>query len=411
MTTGAGQHETMGRDAFEFPIGDELRGERATLGRSLLDVQRDLRIKAAYIAAIENADVSVFPNPSFISGYVRSYARYLGRDPDEVLARFRAQSGFAADPPGFERGLATKESGRKSVAGNAAKASGVFRPNFPMAEPVRGGFAGLPSVPLPAIGSLLVLFGLIGVLGYGGWTVLQNIQRVQFAPVEELPVAMVEIGPPATPDTVAASESEFAELAQPVAAMALADLYRQQELEVPILVPRDGPIAAINPDVAGVPVASARGDRGSAGADPFGPPAAASELTATPASVSDAHGPQLAAAITTQTVTIIAERAAWIRVYLSDKTVIFERILETGETYSPPPDAAGPMVWAGNSGSVYVRVGDVLRGPIGSGTRSVRDVPLTAEAVVERFPVVEQVPDVIAQALDADIAAAAIAMQ
>ena len=28
---------------------------------------------------------------------------------------------------------------------------------------------------------------------------------------------------------------------------------------------------------------------------------------------------------------MVAERAAWIRVYLADKTVVFERILETGE--------------------------------------------------------------------------------
>jgi cytoskeletal protein RodZ len=37
-----------------------------------------LRIKADYVAAIENADPSVFPNPSFVPGYVRAYARYLG---------------------------------------------------------------------------------------------------------------------------------------------------------------------------------------------------------------------------------------------------------------------------------------------------------------------------------------------
>ena len=37
-----------------------------------------------------------------------------------------------------------------------------------------------------------------------------------------------------------------------MAATALADLYRQQELEVPILVPRDGPIAALDPDKTGL---------------------------------------------------------------------------------------------------------------------------------------------------------------
>ena len=48
--------EVRGFDAFELRLGDLMRGERATLGKSLLDVQRELRIKASYIAAIENAD-------------------------------------------------------------------------------------------------------------------------------------------------------------------------------------------------------------------------------------------------------------------------------------------------------------------------------------------------------------------
>jgi hypothetical protein len=50
----------MGFDDFDVRLGDLMRGERATLGKSLLDVQRDLKIKASYIAAIENADVSAF---------------------------------------------------------------------------------------------------------------------------------------------------------------------------------------------------------------------------------------------------------------------------------------------------------------------------------------------------------------
>ena len=61
-----------GSGPYEYSLGDELRGERATLGKTLLDIQRDLRIKAAYIAAIEDAKPDVFPNPSFIAGYVLS---------------------------------------------------------------------------------------------------------------------------------------------------------------------------------------------------------------------------------------------------------------------------------------------------------------------------------------------------
>ena len=39
-----------------------------------------MKIKATYIAAIENADISAFETPGFVAGYVRSYAAALGLD-------------------------------------------------------------------------------------------------------------------------------------------------------------------------------------------------------------------------------------------------------------------------------------------------------------------------------------------
>ncbi len=95
-----------GFDDFELRLGDVMRGERATLGKSLLDVQRELKIKAAYIAAIENADPTAFDTPGFIAGYVRSYARYLNMDPDWAFDTFCTESGFSqptACPPTHPR--------------------------------------------------------------------------------------------------------------------------------------------------------------------------------------------------------------------------------------------------------------------------------------------------------------------
>ena len=83
-----------GFDDFDLRLGDLMRGERATMGKSLLDVQRDLKIKATYIAAIENADVSAFETQGFIAGYVRSYARYLGMDSDWAFAKFCQEANF-----------------------------------------------------------------------------------------------------------------------------------------------------------------------------------------------------------------------------------------------------------------------------------------------------------------------------
>jgi cytoskeletal protein RodZ len=83
-----------GYDMFDVPLGDLMRGERATLGKSLLDVERELRIRATYIAAIENGDIDAFQSAGFIAGYVRSYARYLGMDTERTFQRFCEETGF-----------------------------------------------------------------------------------------------------------------------------------------------------------------------------------------------------------------------------------------------------------------------------------------------------------------------------
>ena len=66
--TPVDEQEQHGFDSFELRLGDLMRGERATLGKSLLDVERELRIKASYVAAIENADPESFDTPGFIPG-------------------------------------------------------------------------------------------------------------------------------------------------------------------------------------------------------------------------------------------------------------------------------------------------------------------------------------------------------
>ena len=95
MADGDFRFEVNGFDSYDIRLGEELRGERATLGKSLLNVQKDLRIKAAYISAIENCDLNAFPNKGFIAGYVRSYARYLNLNPETIFERFCLESGYS----------------------------------------------------------------------------------------------------------------------------------------------------------------------------------------------------------------------------------------------------------------------------------------------------------------------------
>jgi hypothetical protein len=231
---------------------------------------------------------------------------------------------------------------------------------------------------------------------------------VQFAPVDDLPLALSEVEPLEVPAIADVNEVVLTELAKPVASTALAEIYRQQEAEVPILQPRDGPIAALDPDRltplsarrAEVTVAAAPVTAGPNAYDP------AIVLAAVEAGITGEATAEPAVAVTGDPagdlpLVVVAERAAWVRVYLDSGTIIFEQILEKGETYTPPAGVGAPKIWAGNSGSVYVRVGDKLHGPLGSGTRAVRDVVLSAQAIGERFAEVDVVPEVISQAIGA----------
>src|SRR6056297_3993513 len=131
-----------GFDAFDLRLGDLMRGERATLGKSLLDVERELKIKANFVAAIENTDPSVFDTPGFIPGYVRSYARYLGMDPDTAFRTFCAESGFS-----IAHGMSAEASSIRKPANAPARRMGrktqaedpLISPNTPFL-PANEGF-------------------------------------------------------------------------------------------------------------------------------------------------------------------------------------------------------------------------------------------------------------------------------
>ena len=233
-------------------------------------------------------------------------------------------------------------------------------------------------------------------------------------PVDDLPIALAEMEVLAAPELPGGAKA-LGELAAPVSATSLAELYRQQDVEVPILTPRDGPIAALDPDRFG-PVTAMRTTPArlapAAGTDEalsvilaaveasLGSEAAETVMEEVPLAEMAGEAPASASVAGPEApLVVIAERAAWVRVYLASGTIIFEQILERGETWSPPEGTSDPMIWAGNSGSVYVRVGDELRGPLGSGTRAVRDVVLTPAAITERYAQVEDVPEVVSQAI------------
>ncbi|RMA42191.1 DUF4115 domain-containing protein [Rhodophyticola porphyridii] len=362
--------------ALDVPLGDLMRGERATLGKSLLDVERELKIKAAYIAAIENADLSVFSSQGFIAGYVRSYARYLGLDPEWTFERFCRESGFSG-----VHGFSARQAGlaKRSLA----EAPGRVDPND-VIRAARVSFAPeresvFSKVEPGAMGSALVLIALVVGIGYGAWAVLNDIQRLQFAPVEQAPDTLATLAPlgGAVDGNFGADLPDDVATAVP-AADALDRLYRPQALDVPVMTPRDQPLATLDPDEVGALAPAVHRLTG----DPL--PLADTPPTGSQVQVTERTGDE---------VMLFAVRPSWVRVTSASGTVIYEGTLNAGDSYVLPASEVPPTLRAGNSGSLYFAVNGVTMGPAGPGTSVARDVVLSADAISEAYVMADATTD------------------
>ncbi|AUR04034.1 helix-turn-helix domain-containing protein [Phaeobacter inhibens] len=350
-------------DDYELRLGDIMRGERATMGKSLLDVQRELRIKASYIAAIENSDPTVFDTPGFIAGYVRSYARYLNMNPDTTFDSFCQESGFQV-----AHGMSAEASVRKSAGAPIATGMGGLRsdaftsPNTPFVPAAGGVFS---QIELRAVGSLAVLVALIGGIGYGGWAVLKEVQQVQMAPVEQTPIVLADLDPLAGASRDAEVQNEDPALE------ALDRLYRPQALDVPVLVPRDGPIATLDPR----------------GFGNFAMPELPSVVLADASLSAEAPLPAMPQVVeeTAPALQMVAVRPSWVQVTAVDGSVIFETIMEPGQHFEIPATEEAPLLRTGESGAIYFAVNGAHYGPVGDRGQVTKNVVLSSDALTERF--------------------------
>lgn len=375
-----------GFDDYDLQLGDMMRGERATLGKSLLDVQRELKIKASYISAIENADPSIFETPGFIAGYVRSYARYLGMDPERAFDAFCTESGFST-----AHGMSVEASTiKKSRAAEIISASQVGRDPFaqPSTPFVPTNEAFFSRVEPGAIGSTLVLVMLLGAIGFGGWTVLNEVQQVRLAPVDETPVVLTDLDPVTRATSLAGNASETG-AARMVGALSTSEqegldrLYRPKALDTPVLVARDAPISMINPRSMGA-FASAQTNTPDVQAQPV--LLADGTVQLAPSAAPIGAVPQVVGQIPGQ-VQLVAVRPAWVRVRAADGSSVFEGILNAGDTYPIPVTEDPATLRVGESGAIYFAVNGQHFGPVGPRGQVTSNVALSAEAVSQNYAV------------------------
>lgn len=374
--------ELRGFDSYEVTLGDEMRGRRASMGKSLGAAAHDMRLKPRVIAAVENCDLDGFPSRSTITGYVRSYARYLKMDPEDCFKRFCAESGF--------KPVTANTFGTESAAGNASGLGGSFG-----ADIAGSRFAAPASarrfharVSLGALVSGAALVALVAGLGYGGAVLLRDIQQVGFAPLPNAPEVVAQAPKIDTPDIDVTAlrrpqPSDFSGEG-PLASSVPRSPWSYPELR------RDGPISGIDPNEAGLftryqtappPVIASADDAIAAGIGR----ATAVEAEPDPTTLAVAE-PEIEAP--TGTMVRVTD-TAWIRVRAGDRSVLFEGIMEAGDTYILPDRVIDATLRAGNAGSVYAIVDGITYGPVGRPGRVAKNIPLGPETTAEALPVTD----------------------
>lgn len=80
--------ESNGQDQATSELGEALRKARVALNYGQDDVAKHLHLDVRYIEAMETDRFQDLPEPTYVKGYLRSYARFLGLDPEPLVARY-----------------------------------------------------------------------------------------------------------------------------------------------------------------------------------------------------------------------------------------------------------------------------------------------------------------------------------
>jgi hypothetical protein len=301
-------------------------------------------------------------------------------NPDEAFETFCQESGFSVAHGMSAEASVIKKPNREDRLSRSSGDLDMFSRSGTPFVPAGEGF--LSRIEPGAVGSSLVLIALISAIGFGGYSVLQEVQRVQVAPVEQTPVVLSDLDPldgALVELSDAATDSDAPTAMDQPQLEALDRLYRPQALDVPVLVARDAPIATIDPRTIGNFVSPPEPDvtPEEQVVEMIGP---MPQFPITTPQVSEPVGPALR---------MVAVRPSWVRVRAADGTVIFETIMEPGDTWDAPVTEEPPTLRTGESGAIYFALSGEYYGPVGETGTITSNLPLDADALRETYSIAD----------------------
>jgi hypothetical protein len=82
-----------------FEIGNTLREARLRRGLDILDCEAETKIRTKYLRAMEEEQFDLMPSPTYVRGFLRTYADFLDLDGRLVLDEYESRFGSYRLPP------------------------------------------------------------------------------------------------------------------------------------------------------------------------------------------------------------------------------------------------------------------------------------------------------------------------
>lgn len=352
---------------YNASLGDLMRGQRASLGKSLLDVQKELGLAPYIIFAIENGDLEAFPNKSLVGSYVLQYSRYLGWDPKKTYDKFCKESGHV--------GRINDDSGHSYPSTfyttNELSNRKAFNNRISLLEYIVGGL--IQKSTLIGLAAISFVSLLLASGGYLVWTFYFQVYENPEQITSTATVGANIFGNDNGSDTINSEGTQIAFAIEPnntfqIGLDKIGDLIPQEAGASTIPTPdwqnHSSIVSKYKPgNLHEVPVFLPEEDTGLAG-------------------ISDITNEN------SSKIYLLTTSESWIRVRGESGRVLFERVLVAGEKYEVPNIGERLILRAGNSGSLYFTIGGIGYGPFGSGTSVVDNIYLDSTVLKQNYAVV-----------------------
>lgn len=334
-------------------IGMLLRQERERLGYDLPSVAAQLRIRYPYLEAIERGAFGELPGRIYVTGFLKTYADFLGLDQKAVLDAYSSEQ--RAEP----------EQQRL-----------VFPTPTPETHSPRGW--------------LIVISLLVAGLIYGGWYVYQNRDRLPIELVQPVPERMEQSAPPIADPAARPVQERPAAANLPALSSGGEGAGSSGAIQSVPLPPAQ--MTPLPPAAQTFPAAPALPPPGAAEtitsqplpSPPVGPPASQAtapvepsrnEPATTSAPVAGLPEGQVYGVTSGRSrVTLRAHGDSWIDVRSTGNEPVFpNKVLRAGDVYHAP-DRADLVLWTGNLGALEFVVDGVAlprQGQLGEARRSI----------------------------------------